>query len=153
MNVIWMYLNKKDATVNALKDYGKMKHIIDHTEEEIQRVYSRIAGVGSPAIEKMPSANNPQAGEDRMIKGIEEIDVLRERLRQAKEYMAWFQPAWDALSDDDQFVLDAFFSGGNEYGAGAADTVAEHFCIERASAYRKKNRALDNLTTLLYGRW
>ena len=153
MNVIWMYLNKKDAAVNALKDYGKMKHIIDHTEEEIQRVYSRIAGVGSLAIEKMPSANNPQAGEDRMIKGIEEIDVLRERLRQAKEYMAWFQPAWDALSDDDQFVLDAFFSGGNEYGAGAADTVAEHFCIERASAYRKKNRALDNLTTLLYGRW
>lgn len=153
MNVIWMYLNKKDAAVNALKDYGKMKHIIDHTEEEIQRVYSRIAGVGSPAIEKMPSANNPQAGEDRMIKGIEEIDVLRERLRQAKEYMAWFQPAWDALSDDDQFVLDAFFSDGNEYGAGAADTVAEHFCIERASAYRKKNRALDNLTTLLYGRW
>jgi hypothetical protein len=148
-----MYLNKKDAAVNALKDYGKMKHIIDHTDEEIQRVYSRIAGVGSPAIEKMPSANNPQAGEDRMIKGIEEIDVLRERLRQAKEYMAWFQPAWDALSDDDQFVLDAFFSGGNEYGAGAADTVAEHFCIERASAYRKKNRALDNLTTLLYGRW
>ena len=153
MNVIWMYLNKKDAAVNALKDYGKMKHIIDHTEEEIQRVYSRIAGVGSPAIEKMPSANNPQAGADRMIKGIEEIDVLRERLRQAKEYMVWFQPAWDALSDDDQFVLDAFFSGGNEYGAGAADTVAEHFCIERASAYRKKNRALDNLTTLLYGRW
>ena len=153
MNVIWMYLNTKDAAVTALKDYGKMKHIIDHTEEEIQRVYSRIAGVGSPAIEKMPSANNPQAGEDRMIKGIEEIDVLRERLRQAKEYMAWFQPAWDALSDDDQFVLDAFFSGGNEYGAGAADTVAEHFCIERASAYRKKNRALDNLTTLLYGRW
>ena len=153
MNVIWMYLNKKDAAVNALKDYGKMKHIIDHTDEEIQRVYSRIAGVGSPAIEKMPSANNPQAGEDRMIKGIEEIDVLRERLRQAKEYMGWFQPAWDALSDDDQFVLDAFFSDGNEYGAGAADVVAEHFCIERASAYRKKNRALDNLTTLLYGRW
>ena len=153
MNIVWMYLNKKDAAINALKDYGKMKHIIDHTDEEIQRVYSRIAGVGSPAIEKMPSANNPQAGEDRMIKGIEEIDVLRERLRQAKEYMAWFQPAWDALSDDDQFVLDAFFSGGNEYGAGAADTVAEHFCIERASAYRKKNRALDNLTTLLYGRW
>ena len=153
MNVIWMYLNKKDAAVNALKDYGKMKHIIDHTDEEIQRVYSRIAGVGSPAIEKMPSANNPQAGEDRMIKGIEEIDVLRERLRQAKEYMAWFQPAWDALSDDDQFVLNAFFSDGNEYGAGAADVVAEHFCIERASAYRKKNRALDNLTTLLYGRW
>lgn len=152
MNIVWMYLNKKDAAINALKDYGKMKHIIDHTDEEIQRVYSRMAGVGSPAIEKMPSANNPQAGEDRMITGIEEIDVLKERLRQAKEYMAWFQPAWDALSDDDRFVLDAFYNS-NQYGAGAADLVADHYCIERASAHRKKVRALDNLTTLLYGRW
>lgn len=111
-----------------------------------------MAGVGSLAIEKMPSANNPQAGEDRMITGIEEIDVLKERLRQAKEYMAWFQPAWDALSDDDRLVLD-FFYNSNQYGAGAADLVADHYCIERASAHRKKVRALDNLTTLLYGRW
>ena len=152
MNIVWMYLNKKDATINALKDYGKMKHIIDHTEEEINQVYSRMAGVGSPAIEKMPSANNPQAGEDRMITGIEEIDVLKERLRQAKEYMAWFQPAWDALSEDDRFVLETFFFNANSYGSGAADAVCDHFCIERTSAYRKKNRALENLTTLLYGK-
>ena len=33
MNVIWMYLNKKDAAVNALKDYGKMKHIIENTDK------------------------------------------------------------------------------------------------------------------------
>ena len=65
-----------------------MKHIIENTDKEIAQVYSRMAGVGSPAIEKMPSANNPQAGEDRMITRIEEIDVLKERLRQAKEYMA-----------------------------------------------------------------
>ena len=152
MNIVWMYLNKKDAAINALKDYGKMKHIIENTDKEIAQVYSRMAGVGSTAIEKMPSANNPQAGEDRMITGIEEIDVLKERLRQAKEYMAWFQPAWDALSDDDRFVLDCFYNS-NQYGAGAADLVADHYCIERASAHRKKVRALDNLTTLLYGRW
>ena len=152
MNIVWLYLDKKNATINALKDYGKMKHIIDHTQEEINQVYSRMAGVGSPAIEKMPSANNPQSGEDRMIKGIEEIDVLKERLRQAKEYMAWFQPAWDALSDDDQFILDCFYNG-NQYSSGAADVVADHYCIERASAHRKKVRVLDNLTTLLYGRW
>ena len=152
MNIVWLYLDKKNATINALKDYGKMKHIIDHTQEEINQVYSRMAGVGSPAIEKMPSTNNPQSGEDRMIKGIVEIDVLKERLRQAKEYMSWFQPAWDALSDDDRFVLDCFYNS-NQYGSGAADVVADHYCIERASAHRKKVRALESLTTLLYGRW
>ena len=152
MNIVWMYLNKRDAAVNALKDYGKMKHIINHSGEEIRHVYSRMAGVGSPAIEKMPSANNPQAGEDRMINGMEEIDALKERLQQAEEYMAWFQPAWDALSEDDRFVLECFYQD-NEFGAEAAGRVADYFCIERASAHRKKVRALDNLTTLLYGRW
>ena len=150
MNVIWMYLNKKDAAVNALKDYGKMKHIIDHTEEEIQRVYSRIAGVGSPAIEKMPSANNPQAGEDRMIKGIEEIDVLRERLRQAKEYMAWFKPAWSQLSEDERYVLDMFFMGESQ--ESGARMVAEHYSVDRSTAFRRKSRAVDHLAALLYGR-
>ena len=83
---------------------------------------------------------------------IEEIDLLRERYRQACEYMAWFQPAWDALSEDDRFVLDTFFCSESKYGSGAADAVSDHFSIERSSAYRKKNRALENLTTLLYGK-
>ena len=153
MSIMWRYLDKRSATIAAIKDYNNMKFIIRDTGEEIRGVYENAAGVNSPKLDDMPKAHNPTAGEDRAIKAIEEIDLLRERYRQACEYMAWFQPAWGALSDDDQFVLDAFFSNGNEYGAGAADVVAEHFCIERASAYRKKNRALDNLTTLLYGRW
>ncbi len=49
--------------------------------------------------------------------------------------------------------MNAFYSDGNEYGSGAADLVADHFCIERASTYRWKSRALDNLATMFYGRW
>ena len=152
MNVIWLYLDKKAAAATALQDYDKMKYVLEHTDEEISRVYSQMEGVGSPNLDGMPHAHNPQACEDRAIKGIEEIDVLRERFRQAQEYMAWFQPAWDALSEDDRYTLDTFYHD-QEYGTGAADTVASYFGIERASAYRKKARALDNLTTLLYGRW
>ena len=35
---------------------------------------------------------------------------------------------------------------------GAALTVAGELNIERSSAYNKKNRALDHLTMLLYGK-
>lgn len=41
-------------------------------------------------------------------------------------------------------MLDAFYSEDNDYGSSAADC----FGIERASAYRRKNRALAKLTTL-----
>ena len=152
MSIMWRYLDKRSATIAAIKDYGNMKFIITNSGEEIAGAYEGMAGVNSPRWDGMPKAHNPTAGEDRMLKAIEEIDLLKERYRQACEYMAWFQPAWDALSEDDRFVLETFFWSENKYGAGAADMVSNHFCIERSSAYRKKNRALDNLTTLLYGK-
>ncbi len=152
MSIIWKYLDKRSAAVDALKDYGNMKFIISNTDDEIKAAYEKMGGVGSPQPDGMPHAHNPHAAEDRMVKGIEEIDVLRERYRQAVEYMEWFLPAWEELSEDDRYVLDAFYSEENEYGSSAADDIADYFGIERASAYRRKNRALAKLTTLLFGK-
>ena len=152
MSIIWKYLDKRSAAVDALKDYGNMKFIISNTDDEIKAAYEKMGGVGSPQPDGMPHAHNPHAAEDRMVKGIEEIDVLRERYRQAVEYMEWFLPAWEELSEDDRYVLDAFYSEENEYGSSAAEDVADYFGIERASAYRRKNRALAKLTTLLFGK-
>ena len=153
MNIYWTYLDKTAATVKALKDFSRMQYIIKNTDDEIRQVEDRMAGVASPKISGMPRNPNPQAGEDRMIKGIEEIDVLKKRYQQAREYMDWFLPAWNNLSPEERFMLDAFYSADNEYGARAVDNVAKECNIARPSAYRKKTNALDSLTTLLYGRW
>lgn len=152
MSVIWKYLDKRSAAVDALKDYSSMRFIIDHTDEEIKAAYEKMSGISSPQFDGMPHSHNPQAAEDRIIKGIEEIDVLKERYRQAVEYMAWFLPAWKELSEDERYVLEAFYGETNEYGSNAADEVADYFQIERASAYRRKNRALERLTILLFGK-
>lgn len=152
MSVIWKYLDKRSAAVDALKDYSSMRFIIDHTDEEIKAAYEKMSGISSPQFDGMPHSHNPQAAEDRIIKGIEEIDVLKERYRQAVEYMAWFLPAWEELSEDERYVLEAFYGETNEYGSSAADEVADYFQIERASAYRRKNRALERLTILLFGK-
>ena len=49
-------------------------------------------------------------------------------------------------------VLDTFYSETNAFGTSAADHIARYFGIEQTSAYKKKNRALDRLTTLLFGK-
>ena len=152
MNIVWKYLDKRSATIEAVKDYDAMKFIIDNTDDEIKAERDKMMGLGSPNWDGMPHAHNPNAGEERIIKGIEEIDVLKERYRQAVEYMEWFQPAWDQLSEDDQFVMECFYREENEYGAYAAETVADRFQIEPASAHRKKRRAVDRLTLLLFGK-
>ena len=152
MNIIWRYLDKRSATIAAVKDYDAMKFIIENTDSEITEAKNRMTGVGSPAWDGMPHAQNPKAGEDRMVKGIEEINVLKERYRQAVEYMAWFQPAWDELSEDEQYLLDCFYRDDNTYGSYAAESIAEHFHVDTSTAYRKKNRAVDRLTLLLFGK-
>ena len=35
MSIIWKYLDKRSAAVNAIKDFSSMKFIIDYTDEEI----------------------------------------------------------------------------------------------------------------------
>ena len=110
MSIIWKYLDKRSAVVDALKDYNSMKFIIEHTDDEIRAAYEKMGGVSSPQSDGMPYTRNPHAVEDRMVKGIEEIDVLKERYRQAMEYMAWFLPAWEELSEDERYVLETFYS-------------------------------------------
>ena len=39
MSIIWKYLDKRSAAVDALKDYGSMKFIIGHTDDEIKSAY------------------------------------------------------------------------------------------------------------------
>ena len=41
---------------------------------------------------------------------------------------------------------------GNTYGSSAAYYIAEYLHVEQATAYKRKNRALDRLTVLLFGK-
>lgn len=152
MNIVWQYLDKRAAAINALKDYSSMKYIIEHTDEDIATLNEEMSSPASPVINGMPSTHDPKAGEKRLIACINEIDVLKERYRQALEYMDWFQPAWDALTEDEQYVLKEFYLDDEQKQIGAVYNICDHFNIERSSAYNKKNRALQHLALLLYGK-
>ena len=79
MNIIWQYLDKRSAAVNALKDYSSMAYILAHTDEEIAQVHEDTTTLGSPAFTDMPGGSpNPQS-------------------------------AWDSLSEDERYVLEQFY--------------------------------------------
>ncbi|EGT3688653.1 hypothetical protein F1330_09925 [Clostridioides difficile] len=152
MNIVWQYLDKRAAAINALKDYSSMKYIIEHTDEDIAILNEEMSYPASSVINGMPSTHDPKSGEKRLIACINEIDVLKERYRQALEYMDWFQPAWDALTEDEQYVLKEFYLDDEQKQIDAVYNICDHFNIERSSAYNKKNRALQHLALLLYGK-
>ena len=152
MNIAWKYLDKRRGAAQAVRDYRVMKRNIEHTPDDIKAMYVGMIGIGSPNADGMPHAHDPKAGEARIVNGIEEIDVMKERYRQATEFMDWYLPAWNCLNDNEQYVLSTFYRGDDYKIENSVEEVCRHYGIVRSSAYNKKNRALDHLTLLLYGK-
>lgn len=149
MHISWSFLDKRKAAVSAMEAFDSMDFIIKHSDDEIRKVENRMVGVGAQNLDGMPHAHNHKAAEERVLNGIEEIDTILERYRQAVEYMDWFKPAWKQMTEDERYLLEVFYMDDCE---SPAIRAADHFGIERSSAYNKKNRALDHLTMLLYGK-
>jgi len=152
MKIAWIYLDKKTAAIDALKDCSSMEYIIQNHADEVKDVRDRMTALPSGVPAGLPRQKNPHAAETRLASSLDEIDVLKERYRRALEYMEWFRPAWDALTDDEQFVLSEFYLNDDGKQIDAVGNICGRFHIERSSAYKKKNRALEHLTTLLYGK-
>lgn len=150
MSIIWKYLDKRTATINAIKDYESMAFIIKSTEKEIEHANEKLTSAG-PKLSDIPSVHDPKAGEARILSVIDQIDILEERYNQALEYMRWFQPAWDLITDDERYILKMFYTE-NSYGYNAVYSIMDKYNIEQSAVYKRKNRALSRLTVLLFGK-
>ncbi len=76
----------------------------------------------------------------------------KQRYKQALDFMEWFQPAWNALTEDEREVISLFFLTEQTNKTDAVYSVCDRFFIERSAAYKKKERAIYHLTVLLYGK-
>ena len=153
MNIAWMYLDKRNAVINALKDYESMNYIVTNSPPEINEVEERMIGQGGRSFSDIPKGvSDPKANENRVVQAIDTITLMNERYQRALEYMAWFRPAWQALSEDERFVLSRFYMDDESKQADSVCEICERFHIERTSAYKKKDRALYSLALLLYGK-
>lgn len=57
MSIMWNYLDKRRATVAALKDYDGMKFIIDSYQDELKLAKEQMVGVSSPRYGFSPSGS------------------------------------------------------------------------------------------------
>ncbi len=147
MKIQSLYLDKRQATEKALRDYPRMSFLFKAGEADLKRAAGRTGLPRESGRHAAPEDTEP----GRWV--LKDMEQMKESYEQAAEYMAWFTPRWKELSEEERYVLETFYANPHEYGAYAADRIAERFMIDRSSAYRRKNRALDHLTVLLYGRF
>lgn len=81
MNIAWLYLDKRTAAINALKDFESMNYIIENTQSEIASTQEGMTSLGSPALSDMPKGpHNPRAAENKIVQAMDTINLLNERI-------------------------------------------------------------------------
>ncbi len=151
-NVIWNYLDKREATVSALKDYHDIQFIIDDHQNQVHKIKEKMIHLQSPNVGSLPGGTfNDNATESRLISNITKLDKVNERYQVARDYFEWFEPAWQQLTDEEQFILDSCYRVPNQSLNQGLTLLMNKYFIAKTTAYNKKNKALDHLTLLLYG--
>ena len=70
-NIMWNYLDKREATVAALKDYNDMQFIINDYQNQVHKIKEKMLHLQSPKFGGIPSGSgNDNATETRLISGI-----------------------------------------------------------------------------------
>lgn len=147
----WDYFDYRKAAIAVLQDYATQAVILEHADAAAEEKQASLTTIASPRTDGLPGAKNPRAAEERICAVIDQVDALKVRKQRAQDYMNWFNPAWEALGDDERLVLEVFFLDGLS-AEDAAVKAADHFYVERKSAFAKKQRALGKFARLLYGR-
>ena len=148
--IAWKYIDKAAATVAAMRDYDSMRVIINNTPEEIKALYERMTTPRAPALSGLPSARNPKSGEDKIIEQLDKLDLLRDRYSNAVEYMSWFAPAWNVLSESEQHILERYYMDESLRNGGRGRLAGELNYTER-HIDRLRGKALQRLQVLLFG--
>lgn len=155
MTIPWLYLDKRLAAVNALKDFNSMKRTIDSYEDDWKEARSHLTSVHAPVLTHAPRAASgfhPRAAESQMASTLDLMDVIEKRYSQALEYMAWFQPAWDALSKCERDILSAFYLNEEISRSEVVQQLCAALGYEKSTVYSRKDKALGHLALLLYGK-
>jgi len=145
--IAWAYLDKKEAAKKALGDYDTMQFIIETTDDQIKELSEKMESSGVAKYGVRTTGHREGAGEDKVIGLIDEIDTLKMRYEQAKEYMEWFAARGEQRTEEEQYLLETSILDKTSWM-----DICEHLGVEKDTYYKRRSRAIDKLAILLYGK-
>ena len=151
MNIMIEYLDLHRATINALRDYNIKKKTASMAKQRIDRRKSDLTSVKAPKIDGMPTTHNPHAMEEKITATLDDITLLEHSYERAKMFLDWFEPAWNNLSGDEQFILEKFYCVNDRSGENAVVEIASKLHISESYVYKIAKRTAEKLQELLFG--
>jgi len=144
------YIDWQRATIKAIKDYEDMRFILANYESQRNDIDDRMTKPGGSNVNRQPVSGGGDKTEESWAYFIDQIVDLESNYSKAKEFISWFTPAWERLSDREKIILEEQYMIERLSGSWEMSAM-ERLHVERAEIFRLRRRALARLSVLLYG--
>lgn len=138
----------KQEAVDRLRHYAARRASVAALEAQLQENRLRREGIRAARADGVAVAGGGCGREEMLLSSLVRQQELERRLEQAKSWVAAVEAALDALTEEERCILDRFYIHPYQ---GSVERLLDELCLERASVYRRKDKALRRFTMALYG--
>lgn len=141
-------MNWKSEAVDKLRQYEAKKLSLVNIPLEISRLESAARGIRSAASDGTPVSGGGSGREDMLLSNIVHREELERSLEQAQKWVALVDAALAILSTEERLLLERFYVHPER---GSVDRLCEELRCEKATVYRRRDKAIHRFTLALYG--
>lgn len=141
-------MNWKQEAAERLRTYALRKQALTALPQQIREAQLYRESIQATRTDGAAVSGGASVQEDRLLGSLAYQEELERRLAVTEAYVSGIEAALQALTEEEQLVLDRFYIHPQR---GNADKLCEELCVERASVYRRKDQALRRFTMALYG--
>ena len=137
----------KMEAVEKLRQLGAMETALQTIPVEVKRLELDARKIKTSDPGKVVSRGVARQ-EDALLSNLMHRQELENRLQQASCWVDTVKRALSVLSEDQQLVLRRLYM---EPQKGSVDRLCWELGVEQSSIYRRRDQALKQFTTALYG--
>ena len=133
---------------DKLRHYAAWQSAIKRTKAEVRRLEEDFVTIRSANTDKTPVQGGGNTREEAMCANIAERQELETLLQTTERKVAEVKKTLELLQPEERAILDAMIIN---YRRGNVDKVCRELHIERATAYRRRDKALRAFGMAYYG--
>lgn len=138
----------KYKATDRLKDYSAQKAALLNLPEEIAALESQYTSIRSATTDSTAVSGGGNKREDMMLSNIVRRDELKSMTDRAKRYVTSVERGLSVLNADERHVLELMYI---DRANGAVAILADEYCEDERSVYRRLDKALKRFTIAMYG--
>ncbi len=141
-------MNWKQEAADKLRQYACLRTACCNLPREIQRLRVEAGRIKRASAEPVSTKGCRGRGDTELLNNIVYRQELEWALERSKSLLTSTEQALDTLSREERRILNYLYISPE---SGGVQRLCQELGIEKSSAYRQRDRALEKFTIALYG--